>query len=331
MDKVTLTHEEYLSFTGWKNQYALKRTQKERMAKLKKMGMQEIKIEGKGTKSTYTFTIPTEFWGMLLIQNMTYSQIGADYINCFVKGNDVQKIGRVPLVKLGIEIIQEFAEKHGIEYKTAETTCVKIKKYLMEHDYLSVDESTKSHRVKEKYSDEWVTGTRASSYDQEARRIWARVFNRYLTLYKNIDPEATSVPNFIMATEARKMYRMDMARFLNVDYYRIVKRTIPTNKLLNDINYARFTFLQTHNLEQIRLELKERQEQYQANKKEDEEKEMTLNRLKKQELPSKEERESIIRKINLLSKSNKKEIMDNIPLEIIDADIDMLNGLPTFD
>ena len=66
MDIVTLTHEQYLNFTGWSENHALKQTVQNRIDKLKKMGMQEITYLGRGKK------LPIRLLFLLVLENVAY-------------------------------------------------------------------------------------------------------------------------------------------------------------------------------------------------------------------------------------------------------------------
>lgn len=293
MDRVTLTHEQFLSFTGWSNNHALKKIQAERISKLENMGMQSVTSEGRGKKANYSFTIPSGFWRMLLIPSMAYTDIGVDYINHLIEGKNIMNTEEGILVRFSSEIYHELSEKYNAEYKGVEATCTRIRNFLKENDYIRTDslDAPKSHRVKKKGS--WLTGKQALMYDKEARSIWTNFFRSQLALYQEIVPEATQVPSYVYSTVATRMYQSDIARWLEVDYYRVAKLTTVTDNMIADINYARMEFLETLNLAEVLFELSRRQEQYREQKKRREEHKNIVAEREKETIPSLEERKAI--------------------------------------
>ncbi|MED1602418.1 hypothetical protein [Alkalihalophilus marmarensis] len=307
MDKVTLTHESYLSFTGWNHNHALKQTQSDRVNKLAKMGMKDITTEGRGKKATYTFIIPSGFWRMLLIPAMSYTKIGADYVTYLIEGKDLQRTDRGTLVRFGSEILIELARKHHAPYKRVEATCGSIKRHLLDHGYIYKDgnEGEKNHRVKKRLDDGWVTGNEALMYDQMARKKWEEFFKRQLTLYQELCPGALHVPTYICAAEAKKIYQHDMARDLGVAYYKVAKRTNVTDNMISDINYVRQEFLSRQDLSAVRMELASRQEQYKAEKERRDDERKLRAEQEKEAIPSKDERKGIKDKLTQIARSKK--------------------------
>ncbi|NSL68291.1 hypothetical protein [Bacillus toyonensis] len=305
MDKITLTHEQYLSFTGWSERHALKQTVTDRIDRLTKMGMQEVTTNGRGKNATYTFIIPSEFWRLLLIPFMSYTAVGADYINYLLEGKDVLNTQEGIIVRFSTEIIQELAEIHNVDIEAVKTTCRRIRKHLTDCSYIRLDmpESVKSHRVKETRDGGWMTGEKAFKYDQQARVHWTHFFHTKLAQYQEIEPTATKVPMYIFGAEAKRIYQVDMARWLEVEYYRVAKRTYITDNLTNDINYARQVFLETCNLSQVREELAHRQEQYKLEKLRRDEQKQLEKRQQEELAPSREEKKEIRERINEVVKS----------------------------
>lgn len=299
MDRVTLTHEQFLSFTGWSEKHTLKKIQADRIRKLENMGMQSVTSEGRGMKANYSFSIPAGFWRMLLLKSsMAYTEIGVDYINHLIEGKDMMNTEEGILVRFNSEIYNELSEKYNAEYKGVEATCTRIRNYLMENDYIRTDslDAPKSHRVKTEGS--WVTGTQAIMYDQEARSIWTNFFRNQLALYQELHPEATQVPSYVYSAEAKRMYQSDIARWLEVDYYRVAKLTLVTDNMIADINYGRMAFLETHDLTEVRMELSRRQEHYRAQKQRREEQKNIIAEREKAAIPSIEERKAIREQMN---------------------------------
>lgn len=265
MEKVTLNHEQFLHFTGWSEKHATKKTQAERIAKLESMGMEQILLEGRGKKATYSFMVPSGFWRMLIIQNMSYSAVGADYIDYLINGQDVLNTDHGILVKFSVEIHDELAQKHGLEVESVKKTCQRIKSYLNGHDYIGTDmDSTKTHRVR--VGDTWITDTKAIDYDQKARDIWKSYFESRLRAYQEIDPTATKLPLDEFREEISQKYRFEMKEELGVDYYRVAKKHKVTDRLTNDINYVRWAFMQSMNLSVVLEELNRRQAIYREEK-----------------------------------------------------------------
>jgi hypothetical protein len=264
MDKVTLNHQQFCSFTGWSEKHALKQVAADRVKKLEKMGMQSVTMDGKGKKATFTFMIPSGFWRMSLIPSMSYSEWGADYLNSLIESRDIQNTDAGVLVRFSSEIYQELCEKHDAEYKAVEATCGRIRTYLAEHGYIKQGDSmdSKSHRVRDKKTGDWVTGKRALVYDQQARDLWRNFFQSKLSQYQLIKPDATTVPFKLIASELSVMYRFTMARWMDVGFYRVAKRTLPTDNMTADINYMRLIFLDTLDMDMVREEIARRQAHY---------------------------------------------------------------------
>jgi hypothetical protein len=265
MDAVTLNHDQFCSFVGWSSSYTLNQAQKDRLTKLKDLGMQSISIIGRGKKANYSFLIPAGFWKMSLIPSMAYKEWGADYLNYLIEGKDIHNTDEGILVKFNSEIYEELAEKHNVEYKAVEATCGRIRTYLSAHGYIITKPANgvKTHRVKDQ-DREWITGPLAVQKDLEARNIWSQFFNTELARYKLIKPEATIVPKYLISAKASMMLKSDIARWLEVSYYRVSKRTHITDNMVADINYAQRTFLETLNMGIVIEEIACRQEHYRA-------------------------------------------------------------------
>ncbi|WP_445486425.1 hypothetical protein [Niallia sp. 03133] len=165
------------------------------------------------------------------------------------------------IVRFSTEITSELAEKHRMNVEAVNTTCKRVRKHLFDCSYLSTEDK-KSHRVKKTRDGGWITGERAFMYDKQARAQWASFINYKLALYKEIYPSAEKIPMHIFRAEIKKVYLTDMARWLDVEYYRTVHHTCVTNNLKADIDYARQAFLETHNLVLVREELAHKQQQY---------------------------------------------------------------------
>ncbi|TKH20278.1 hypothetical protein FC697_18505 [Bacillus wiedmannii] len=295
MNQVTLTHKQFLNFTGWSEPHALKKTVTERMAKLTKMGMQEVTTNGKGKKANYTFFIPSEFWNLLLTPSMSYTAVGANYIKYLVEGRDVFETQEGTIVKFHSEITQELAETHNMGIEAVKTTCRRIRKHLIDCSYIrtDIDNRQKSHRVKKTSDGNWITGEDAFNYDQQARTHWTNFFRSNLAKYQKLEPEATKVPWYLLRDKATKLYRVDIARWLEVEYYRVTRRAYITDNIKNDINYARQAFLDTYNLAQVREELARRQNLYELEKQHRDEQKRLEKQQEKTSIPSKEERQKI--------------------------------------
>ncbi|GIQ69011.1 hypothetical protein DUZ99_16560 [Xylanibacillus composti] len=260
MDNVTLNHEQFLSFTGWSESHCMKQTVRSRLQKLQNMGVKDVKITGMGKRAEYTLSIPAGFWYMLLINGMSYSPIGAEYIDCIINGRDLVNTAKGTFVKFTNELYMELAQRHEAEYKAVEATCTRIRNSLREHGYIT-DSHMKTHRVKRvkliegKFVNEWVADDEAIVYDQRARAVWTSFFQKKLNAYRKINPEAESVPIYLIAQEVRKVYSFEMAEQLGVEYYRVAKKTEATANLHADISFARNTFLQARDLQAVRKEL----------------------------------------------------------------------------
>lgn len=295
MNQVILTHEQFLNFTGWSEPHALKKTVTERMTKLTKMGMQEVTTNGKGKKANYTFIIPSEFWNLLLIPSMSYTAVGADYIKYLIEGRDVFETQEGTIVKFHSEITQELAEAHNMDIEAVKTTCRRIRKHLIDCSYIrtDVDNRPKSHRVKKDRDGNWIIGEDAFNFDQRARTHWTNFFRSNLAKYQQLEPKATKVPWYLLRDKATKLYRVDMARLLEVEYYRVTRRAYITDNIKTDINYARQAFLDTYNLDQVREALARRQNLYELEKQHRDEQKRLEKQQEKASIPSKEERKKI--------------------------------------
>lgn len=317
MNQVTLNHEQFCSFVRWSSDHALNQIVGDRLDKLKDMGMKDVITQGRGKKATYTFMIPSGFWRLVLIPSMSYREWGAEYLNILIEGKDVHKTEEGILVKFSSEIMQELAEIYKQDYESVKTTCRRIRDTLTENGYIKTDAPNidKSHRVKSKNSGEWITGAHALMKDAEARAEWKKFFNRVLAHYQLIKPDATTVPNYLFAAEASRIYRSEMARWLDVSYYRVAKRTFVSNNLEADINYAKLTFLETLDMGIVRNELEHRQEHYKRELAERKEQEERMKESEKSLMPSLEERKAILMQITQAVQTNFRPQKDMTPEE----------------
>lgn len=296
MDRVALTHEKFLEFVNWSEKHALKQVQAARVSKLEKMGVKNVDVNGRGKKSIYTFSIPDGFWSFVLIQSMSYTEIGVDYINHLIEGRNLKDKGPSGIVSFSSEIYKQLSNQYGDEYKSVESTCDRIKKSLKENDYVRTDlVLPKTHRVKKE--GQWVNGEHALFYDHQARTIWTEFFQRELAIYKELHPAASKVPPYIYSAKVKKLYQSDIARWMEVDYYRVAKQALVTDKMLTDIEYARSTFLETHNMKMVRTELSQRQEQYRIEKKLRQEQKKLMDEQEQATIPSLEERRDIQKRL----------------------------------
>ncbi|WP_040205127.1 hypothetical protein [Neobacillus jeddahensis] len=299
MNQVTLNHEQFCSFVKWSTDHALNQIVGDRVDKLRDMGMLEVTTQGRGKKATYTFMIPARFWSLILIPSMSYREWGEEYLKILVESRDVYNNGDGILVKFTSEITQELAEKYNQDYESVKSTIRRIRDSLKENCYIWMDDPNcaKSHRVKGKNTGEWMTGTYAIKKDAEARSEWKKFFDRILAHYQLINPDANTVPNYLFAAEASRIYRSDMARWLNVEYYRVAKRTYVTDNLTADIKFAKFTFLETLDMGIVRKELLRRQEHYRSLLAESKKQEERRKEWEKAQMPSLEERKVLQKQI----------------------------------
>ncbi|WP_053375534.1 hypothetical protein [Paenibacillus sp. FJAT-27812] len=274
MDTVTLNHEQYLSFTGWSESHCMKQTVSTRRQRLEDMGADVVTVDGKGKGAIYTIRIPAGFYRMLLVDVMRYSPVGAEYIDMIMSGRDIVHCSEGSYVKFSVELYTELAAKYGLEYKAVEATCTRIRNFLHNNGYIVSDSPTKTHRVKRsklvggRFVDEWVIGDEAVANDQKARDIWISFFKQKLDAYREIDPDANSIPHKLIGHEMKQLYSFGMKDKLNVEYYRVAKKTQATEALLADINYTRDTFLRTLDLGAVLTVLRDRQSEYRIRKQE---------------------------------------------------------------
>lgn len=296
VNQVTLKHEQFLNFVGWSESHALNQTVTDRIDKLIKMGMQEVTTNGRGKQANYTFVIPSEFWNMLLIPSMSYTAVGAEYIKYLIEGRDVFDTQEGTIIKFHSEITQELTQAHKVDIEAVKSTCRRIRKHLIDCSYIrtDIDNRQKSHRVKKTSDGKWAIGEDAFNYDQQARTHWTNFFRSNLANYQQLEPKATKVPWYLLKDKATKLYRVDIAKWLGVEYYRVTRRAYITDNIKTDINYARQTFLDTYNLTLVKEELTRRQKMYMLEKQDrDKQKQLEKQLEKKSMLSSKEERKNI--------------------------------------
>lgn len=305
MDTVTLDHEQYLNFTGWSGSTYAKKGQAERIDKLCKMGVRVDSVSGKGKKAEYTIIIPSAFWKLLIIQKVSFSEVGANYLDILIEGKGVIKTLQDSIIKFDSEIHDELASKYSKDLESVKTTCKRIKAFLNEYDYINGNLAArrKSHRVKKPFllTKEWVTDAEALRYDHLARGHWRTFFKKKLSMYQEIESTATSLPSSIFSGEITKLYSFGMSELLGVSYYRVAKETVVEENLLSDIQFVRTAFLESRNLIEVLNELTVKQEQYKMNKKLriEKAKAATRNETEKQKL-SKEKRVAIKKQLHLI-------------------------------
>lgn len=294
MDRVTLNYERYLAFTGWSPKHYTKQTSAIRQAKLSKMGVQLLSITGKGRNAKYVIEIPYSFWRMLLIPTMSFTEVGATYINYLLDGRDKLNTVEGNIVRFDAEMYEELVKLCGTEYESVKSTCIRVRNCLKENGYIESAkiQGDKTHRVKKRLKDGWVTGNEALEYNKKARAIWYSFFKEKVSMYQQIKPDATEVPIYLIRKEMRELYSFGMKEQLRVDYYRVAKKTCISKNLRADIQYARDTFLKTLNLAEVKATLSERQKIYRAYKDRQEEEISDTRDIIRNQQPTKEEMES---------------------------------------
>lgn len=304
MNEVTLNYEEYLAFTGWSESSYTKVGQEERIAKLNKMGIRVESVAGKGKKTKYTIIIPLAFWQMLVVQSVSFSEVGADYLNGLIEGKSTVEAGLTSIIKFDSEVYDELAAKYGKDLESVKTTCKRIRAFLHECDYINSNPNTrrKSHRVKKSFhTKEWVTDTEAGSYDGLARGHWKEFFKQKMSMFQEIEPTAKTLPSNLFGEEIRKLYSFGMADMLDVHYYRVAKETVVEENLLLDIQFVRSAFLESRNLTEVLDELTRRQQQYKIDKKARvEQAKAASQKYAEEQRLSKEEREAIKKQLHLI-------------------------------
>lgn len=306
MDTVTLNHEQYLSFTGWSDSHCMKQIASVRRQRLEDMGAEVVTVNGKGRSANYIIRIPAGFYRMMLIDGMRYNPVGAEYIDMIIRGRDIVHCKEGSCVKFSVELYTELAAEFGLEYKAVEATCTRIRNFLHENGYITSDSPIKTHRVKksirvgDSFVDDWVIGDEAVVYDQKARDIWTSFYKQKLDAYREIDPDANSIPHKLIAQEMKLLYSFGMKDKLNVEYYRVAKKTQTTEAMLADINYIRDTFLRTLDLGAVRSELHVRQSEYRKRKQEQREQVLKNKAEFEATQPTKEELEELRQRMKLI-------------------------------
>ncbi|WP_191560678.1 hypothetical protein [Metabacillus idriensis] len=339
MDKVTLNYEQLRAFTGWGVTTARKKNPEDKQVHLENMGMQDVEVVGKGKKATFTFTIPSGFWRMVLIPSMEYREWGVDYINTLIEDKDILNTSDGILVLFATEIYDALAKKHKVDKETVKTTCTRLRAYLLKHDYIrnGGPQDLKSHRVKRKSEWGWQKGPNAVLYDTKARKIWKDFFSRQNDLYRIYNPQAEKAPAYVYAQEARELYQKNMAYFLQVDFYRVAKRTITNDNLLADINYARLTFLETLDMGIVREEISSRQKEYMADKEQRDAAHKRYLEAYKEQMPSRDERKVIRAELTKIARTTsfqqrnmtqaQRQELDRVMEEVLDMTIEEVRAL----
>ncbi|WP_456273835.1 hypothetical protein [Bacillus sp. AK031] len=339
MDKVTLNYEQLLAFAKWSHNYAKKLKPERKKELLEGLGMLDVMVFGIGKKATFTFTIPSWFWRMALIPSMEYREWGVDYINSLLEDKDILNTDYGVLVLFSTEIYEALAKKHKVDTETVKTTCTRIRAYLLKRDYIRYGgpQDLKSHRVKRKTEWGWQMGPNAIIYDTKARKIWKDFFRMQNNLYRKYNPKAEKAPAYVYAHEARMLYQRNMSLALQVDYYRVAKRTITNDNLLADINYARQTFLETLDMNHVRKEIDSRQDEYIAEKeRRDAAHKRILEEMRKQ-MPSREERKAVREKLKKIASSTsfqqrnmtqaEREELERLMEKVLDITIEEVRAL----
>jgi hypothetical protein len=254
MDTVELNFNQVLSFVGWSENNYDKYGWKGLKKKLEDIGMNDVdKFGDKGKKATYTFIIPTTFWGMLMVGR--YSPECTDCFIAIINGN-VTTDGVVLFDK---QLVEKIAAKHGKEIDAVNSTFKRIKKHL--NDCGLIREGDRFHRVKFKEDGKWIDGKLAHMKNNEARDLWKRFYNNCLEIYRQTVPNAIFVPGSLLDS-FKVPYYDKMKRLMNVYAYKTVSTIVVSNRLKEDINWARTTFLNTMDMSLVRTEIEKRQSEY---------------------------------------------------------------------
>jgi hypothetical protein len=254
MEIVELNFTQVLLFVEWSetnyDKYGWTALEK----KLKDIGMTNInRSNGTGKKATYTFTIPTTFWSMLMVDK--YSPVCSDCFNAIINGN-VTKDG---IVLFDRQLVEEIATKYSMKFDAVNSTFKRIKKHLSECGLIGEGENF--HRVKFKEDGKWIDGRLAFNKDQEARDLWKRFYKNCLEIYKQTVPEAIFVPGYLLDS-FKVAYFNKMKRIMNVHAYKTVRKIVINSKLNEDIFWAKTTFLNTKDMSHVRTEINKRQTYY---------------------------------------------------------------------
>ncbi|MGG3608070.1 hypothetical protein ABET09_14900 [Priestia megaterium] len=298
--QVTLNGTETYKLLGWSKNHFTKQTKAGRIEALKKLGIQVLCVEGRGLKAMYDLDIPNAFWNHLTIPNMHMNEVSARYLE-WKRTNDVlvDTTSGNQIILFEGEVADMFAEEFGIEMETARTTIKRIKKTLMENDYLYEDDGRKMHRFKRKKNENWITGDEAVSLHLSAKLKWKRFYDKNAALAQRINHEWDRAPHWLIQDEIKEFYFQGLATELELKggVYKVAKLMRANQNFHDDIAWAKRAFLESNDMEMVRDELANRQAGYREEKAKREQEIKELTEARKAEMakerPSWKEQEAL--------------------------------------
>ena len=264
MDKVVLNYEQVLNFTQLKQKYIEKNGQKVITRKLTNMGMLNIYVTGRGKNVIYEFEIPKSFWSLLQVPTIRYKE-DAGYLDVLTALISMIIEGTVRsdgIVQFHSVSIAKIAAEYGKEYKTVEYHANSFKSHLNKCGLLKT--GRKSHRIKFNDMETWATGKIALERDEKIKNMWKEFFDKHFKFYKTTKfykGYEQSVPKYLIKRYIDE-FRYFIIDFFQLDAYKVAKEVTATEELLADIEWSRETFLRTFDMDMVRLEIKNKHEDY---------------------------------------------------------------------
>jgi hypothetical protein len=267
--QVILNGTETYKLIGWSQKHFLKQTKPVRKEAIEKLGIEVLSDEGRGLKSQYELIIPNSFWNHLTIPKMENNEVTTKYLE-WLRTNDLlmDTNSKDQIILFEREIADMFAVEFGIEMETARTTIKRIKKALMNNDYLYEDERRKMHRFKRKKNENWITGDEAIHLHLRARTLWNRFYEKYKVLAQRINPAWDEAPHWLISDEKRAFFFKGLPDEMELEggVYKAAILIRTTQEFHDDIAWAKRAFLETQDMEMIRAELAARQASYHEEK-----------------------------------------------------------------
>ncbi|MGH0775275.1 hypothetical protein ACQVSN_26985 [Bacillus mobilis] len=253
---VTLNKEQLAAFIQWSENSFRKNGQKGIITRLTELGMEDIIVEGRGNKATYTFNVPETYWMMLVVPTK-HSTVGSvQCMQAIMNGNKADD----GLVDFDMNIIDKIAKEQCATFDAIEKTYINIKSHLKEHGYIVPGK--RSHRVKGKEDGQWFYGGLGKEYHEKARSIWKKFYEQIREQISQVVPNVDDNAVYTMSRPFAKAKMHKMSKELGVYAYTTTRERLVDAKLNQDIEYARTTFLNTLDMSVVRSEINSRQLAY---------------------------------------------------------------------
>jgi hypothetical protein len=264
--QVTIAYDKIGDFIGWSDNQLRKKAFPGIISKLEAMGCTDIIINGKGKKAVYTFDVSEDLFMMMMV-NATYTPMNVDIMQSLVNGN-IMMVGNDSLHLYGTEIAAEIAKKHNVGLDTVKKAMTRMRTYLRNKGMMiDSGSATKSHRIMNCHKD-WIKGNRAIVIDKEIKNHWKNWYEE-INAAKASDEEIS-----IKQVSFRKRQMVEfIKRIYNAESYGVVKQVQLNENVLNDITWAKISFINGIGLGTIRKEIAARKAAYKAKYDDEREKE----------------------------------------------------------